>query len=417
LTEHTEYLIIGGGLAGGYAVQAIRRVDTQGRIILVTEENELPYDRVPLSKVYLVGRLSRESVFLKKSDFYSQERIEILFGTRASGLDLPGRSVSVSKPDGTTDLITFERLLLATGGRPRRLNIPGGDLQGVHYLRTLEECERIKSAAERARRAVVVGGGFIGCEVAASLTTKGIQTTVLELGPYLLNMAIDEETGRWVTEYLTRNGVSVMLGTSARRFVGEDEILTGVETSGDQTLEAELAVVGVGIQPNVELATAAGLRTDNGIVVDEYLETEVKGVFAAGDVARFYSPIFSKHLRLEHYDVASKQGRLVGANMAGQKHSFSDLPYFFSNLFGIRVNVYGDMSDRRKTIRRGVPDFEKGGGFMQFYMAENRINAFLEISRPLDEVQSCKKLVSSGKEIVDPSVLSEESYDLKQLVE
>ena len=417
MTDHTKYLIIGGGLAGGYAVQGIRKLDTSGRLVLVTEENELPYDRVPLSKTYLAGRLSRESVFLKKPDFYSEQRVEILAGRSASKLDISARSLVISSPDGSSSEITFERLLLATGGRPKRLRIPGGDLSGVHYLRTIQDSESIKFAMESSYKAVVVGGGFIGCEVAAALASKGLQTTLLELGQYVLNLAIDEETGRWITEFLTRNGVKVLTGTSASKILGNGGALTGVQTSANEIIEADLVVVGVGIQPNVELASEAGLRTDDGIVVNEYLETEVEGVFAAGDAARFYSPIFEKHLRVEHYDVAVKHGRLAGGNMAGQRQAFSELPHFFSNLFNIRINVYGDMTERARKLRRGVPDFAKGGGFAQFYMrGDKRIGAFLEIGRPLDEVQTCRRLVSSGRVIEDPSRLSDESYDLNQLL-
>ncbi len=416
MTDHTKYLVIGGGLAGGYAVQGIRKVDSSGRLALVTQENELPYDRVPLSKAYLAGRLSKESVFLKKSEFYSEQRAEILLGRSASKLDTSAHSVVVSNPDGSGNEMTFERLLIATGGRPKRLGIPGGELSGVHYLRTIQDCESIRSAMERARRAVVVGGGFIGCEVAAALAAKGLQTTLLELGQYLLNLAIDEETGRWITEFLTRNGINVLTGTSVSRFLGSAGALTGVQTNTNEVINADLAVVGVGIQPNVELASEAGLRTQNGIVVNEYLETEVEGVFAAGDVARFYSPTFGRHLRVEHYDVAVKHGRLAGGNMAGQRQAFSELPHFFSNLFNIRINVYGDMTERAQTVRRGIPDFAKGGGFAQFYMGENKINAFLEIGRPLEEVQTCKRLVSSRRVIEDPSRLSHESYDLNQML-
>src|SRR5438552_3946651 len=285
MTDHTKYLIIGGGLAGGYAVQGIRKLDTSGRLVLVTEENEFPYDRVPLSKTYLAGRLSRESVFLKKPDFYSEQRVEILAGRSASKLDISARSLVISSPDGSSSEITFERLLLATGGRPKRLRIPGGDLSGVHYLRTIQDSESIKFAMESSYKAVVVGGGFIGCEVAAALASKGLQTTLLELGQYVLSLAIDEETGRWITEFRTRNGVKVLTGSSARK------------------------------------------------------------------------------------------------------------------------------------LRRGVPDFAKGGGFAQFYMrGDKRIGAFLEIGRPLDEVQTCRRLVSSRRVIEDPSRLSDESYDLNQLL-
>jgi 3-phenylpropionate/trans-cinnamate dioxygenase ferredoxin reductase subunit len=211
--EIIDYLIIGGGLAGGSAAEAIRQRDPGGRLALVSAESHLPYDRVPLSKTYLMGKLKRDRLFLKKPEFYREQRVELMLGRRVAALDLRARTVRLE--DGQD--LGFHQLLLATGGRPRRLPLPGSELGGIYYLRTIEDCEALREAMGRSHRAVVIGGGFIGCEVAAAFAARGLETTILELGPYLLNMALDEETGRWIGEHFAQRGVRVIVRSAAAR--------------------------------------------------------------------------------------------------------------------------------------------------------------------------------------------------------
>lgn len=411
MVDRARYIVVGGGLAGGSAVEAIRERDPVGRLMLVTEEKQRPYDRVPLSKTYLTGRLPREGVFLKKPEFYEHKHIELLIGRSVKRLNLRARTVLLD--DGQE--VGFERLLIASGGRPKKLPIPGGHLPGIHYLRTLEDCEAIKAAMVNSGKAVVIGGGFIGCEVAAAFATKGLETTIIELGPYLLNMAIDEETGRWITKYFEQQGVRVLTGVRAASFVEGGGHMVGVQTEHGELVRGSIAVVGVGINPNEELAQEAGLKVDNGIMVNEHLETEVEGVFAAGDVARFYSPIFGHHLRVEHYDVAVKHGRLAGANMTGAQLSFTELPFFFSYMFALRTLVYGDMSKYDQVIRRGALQLTERGGFMRFYLKDGRVNAFLALNRGIKEMQAVQRLILSRRTFEDTSILADESVDLQGL--
>ncbi len=409
--EHAKYVIVGGGLAGFNAIPAIRERDPDGRIVLLTDEKERPYDRVPLSKRYLQGALSRDGVFLRPAEFFEENRIELRTGHRATALDVKSKVLSME--DGAQ--LGYDQLLLATGGWPRRLTLPGADLAGIHYLRTLEDSDVLKEAMLHAKRLVVVGGGFIGCEVAAAAVMRGLDATAVEVGPYLLNLAFDEPTGRWVMDYLSSKGMHVRCGERAMKFIGDAGRVTGVETSTGAVIPADLVVVGVGLVPNADLAKAAGLAVDNGIVVNERLEASVPDVYAAGDVARFYSPVFERHLRVEHYDVAVRHGKVAGANMAGAGVSFAELPYFFSDMFELRIHVHGTLSDHDRILLRGERKLTDQGGFVQFYMRGPRIMAYLGVNRKLKEERAAQKLISSRREFTDTTSLEDPASDLAAL--
>jgi 3-phenylpropionate/trans-cinnamate dioxygenase ferredoxin reductase subunit len=314
--ESADYFIIGGGLAGGYAAVSIRGIDKSGRIIIVTDEEHIPYDRVPLSKKYLTGDIALSKLFFKKEEFYKSENIEVITGRSATELNIKEHIVKLD--DGLE--FSFGKLLLATGGKPRKLPIQGSETRRVYYLRTIEDCEILKEEIMRSKRVVVIGGGFIGCELASAFAMKNLETTIIEVGPYLLNMAIDQETGQWLGEYYTQKGVTVLVNASVSRFDQENGHVSSVELKDGRKIFTDFVVIGVGIAVGTELAEKAGLKVEKGIVVDEFLETNAKGIFAAGDVARFYSPIFKRHLRLEHYDIAVKHGKIAGLNMAGAGH-------------------------------------------------------------------------------------------------
>jgi 3-phenylpropionate/trans-cinnamate dioxygenase ferredoxin reductase subunit len=411
MMENAEYVIVGGGLAGFNAIPAIRERDPDGRIVLVTDEFERPYDRVPLSKRYLQGALSREGVFLRPLEFYEENHIELATGRTATLLDTRARSLSLDNGRA----LRYRKLLLATGGQPRHLPIPGADLPGIHYLRTLESSDALKEAMTQAESLVVVGGGFIGCEVAAAGVMQGLDTTVVEAGPYLLNMAFDEAAGRWVTEYLLAKGMKVRCGERAARFLGEQGRVWGIETSGGATVSAALVVVGVGLAPNTDLAKAAGLVVDNGIVVNERLETSAPDIYAAGDVARFYAPVFERHLRVEHYDVAVRHGKVAGANMAGAAVAFTDLPYFFSDMFELHIHVHGILSDHDRVVLRGERKLTDQGGFVQFYLRDGRVMAYLGVNRKLKEERAAQKLIASRRAFADTKPLEDVSVDLAAL--
>jgi 3-phenylpropionate/trans-cinnamate dioxygenase ferredoxin reductase subunit len=406
--EQAPYVIIGGGLAGNAAAEAIRRRDKTTRLLVIGAEPHLPYDRVPLSKDYLLGKVEREQVFFKKTRFYERNNIELILNRPATALDLEQRLVILA--DGSQ--VGFEKLLLATGGRPRRLPIPGADLDGIYYLRNLEDAEAIQRAMQGARRAVVVGGGFIGCELATGFAQLGLTTTVVELTPAVLSLVVDPETSGFVEAYLRQRGITVLANTGAAQFIGEPGRVRAVGTNTGEELEADLVAVGVGIVLNTALAAEAGLTVDNGIVVNEYLEA-ADGIFAAGDIARYYSPIFERHMRVEHYDVALQHGRLAAANMTGERRAYTEIPYFFSFMGDLHINVMGDMSRRQHCVRRGTLGLEPG--FMQFYFADGLLQAALSVNRNGALLQAARERILARRPVAHPEAFADETRDLTSL--
>jgi 3-phenylpropionate/trans-cinnamate dioxygenase ferredoxin reductase subunit len=404
--ENADFLIVGGGLAGFNTAVTIRKHDSSGKILLIGDEPHLPYDRVPLSKDYLHGKRVRDRVFLRGKEFYDQQRIEVMTGRRAVKLDAETKSLELD--DGRE--ISFGRLMIATGVRARTLNVPGAGLHGVHTLRTLEDCERLRDRMRGSKKAIVVGGGFIGSEVASIFAAAGIPTTMIEAASHPLNVAIDEVAGRWVADYFRAKGVDVMTETQTVAFVGSDGAVEGVQLSTGEILQADTVAVGIGVVPNSELAEGAGLKIDKGIVVNEHLETATEGVFAAGDVARFYSAIFGRHLRVEHFDVAAKHGMIGGANMTGKRLSFMELPFFYSCAFDPKLRAYGDLSRKTVSVRRGR--LGEGKGFFQLYFHEGQLTGFLSVNCSFEEISHLKQIILSKRVFPDPSILGNLGTDL-----
>jgi 3-phenylpropionate/trans-cinnamate dioxygenase ferredoxin reductase subunit len=406
--EHIPYVIIGGGLAGNAAAEAIRRRDKTGRVMVICAEPHLPYDRVPLSKDYLLGKIERQQVFLKNPRFYERNSIEVLLHNPATALDVAQQYVTLA----SGQQLGFDKLLLATGGRPRRLSITGAELEGIHYLRNLEDTEAIQGGLQGARRAVVIGGGFIGCELAAGFAQLGLETTVVELTPALLSLVVDAETSAFVTAYLQQQGVTILTDTAATQFMEAQGRVRAVATNTGEEIAADLVAVGVGIALNTELAAAAGLTVDNGIVVNEYLQATAS-IFAAGDIARYYSPPLGRHLRVEHYDVALQHGRLAGANMTGEPRAYMELPYFFSFMGALQINVMGDMSRREQCVRRG--ELRLDPGFVQFYFADGLLQAALSINRNGALLQAVRERILSRRPVTHPEAFADETQDVAAL--
>jgi len=405
-----DYLIVGGGVAGGHAVFEIRKYDKSGTILVVNEEDQFPYDRPPLSKEYLAGKKKRCELFFRADSYYPRNRVEVLRKHRVKSIDASHRNITLD--DGRE--IPYKSLLLATGGRVRRLEVTGSELEGIHYLRTLQDCDIIRKAASDSGKVAIVGGGFIGCEVAATLRSKGLKVTLIEMSPHLLNAAIDEETADWIREYHSKKGVDVLINASVSGFRGKNGRVHEVELKDGKVIPAEIVVVGIGIIPNTELAENARLRVDKGLLVDEYLKTSVHNIYAAGDIARFYSPIFKRYLRVEHVDVAQRQGATAGANMTGQKKTFDELPYFFSNQFDLEINAYGDLSQHTTVVRRGQMDAKRG--FIQFYLDGPTLNGILCVNADWNEIERAKTLILMRKDFAHPSILSDESKTLRSII-
>jgi NADPH-dependent 2,4-dienoyl-CoA reductase/sulfur reductase-like enzyme len=332
-----DLVIAGGGLTAARAIKSYREAGGCGAVALVSQEAVLPYHRPALSKRYLRGETT-DAPFAEAEGFYRDHDVEVLLATPVTSVD-PGNRV-VTTPAGP---LHYDKLLVATGASPRRLRVPGADLDGVFSLRTLQDSQRIRAAAGSAERAVVVGGGFIGMEVASSLRQLGLEVTLIHMGPGLFDLLGSPELSDQLRGLYRDHGVAVLLQEEVAGFGGVDR-LEYVEAKSGLCVAADLAVVGVGVMPNVAFLDGSGLTLDNGVVVNGRFETSVPAVYAAGDVANFFDPLFGRQRRIEHWSNANYQGTEVGKILAGQGDGYDTVSSFFSEVFGITVKVFGDVS-------------------------------------------------------------------------
>ena len=319
--KSTKYLLIGGGLACGQAAKQLRGADPDGPIALVGEEPYVPYDRPPLSKEFLRVEKPRDALFFDSESYLHEQGIDLILGVTVQQLDLPNKTATLVNGD----TIAFERALIATGGRPVRLNVPGGDLPGVHYLRTLDDAAAIAAEAGRGKRAVLIGAGFIGLEVAASLTQRGVHVTVIEAQPHIWPRFADAILAGFFQDYCAQRGVTFLTNDLVTGIRGKSRPAVVITRSGKELL-CDFVCIAVGIVPNVELAQQAGLTIDNGVVVNEYLQSSHPDVYAAGDVANYIDPVFGKRRRVEHWGHAEYCGQLAGQNMAGALTGMTSSP-------------------------------------------------------------------------------------------
>jgi 3-phenylpropionate/trans-cinnamate dioxygenase ferredoxin reductase subunit len=389
-----SYVLIGGGLASARAAEAIRERDPGGRITLVAAERELPYNRPDLSKGYLLGKRPLEKVFFKPKGvadaaaFYRERDIDVALATPAIQLDRGAHTVTLD--DGR--MLNYDRLLLATGGRARRLdNLPGSNLPDLYYLRTLEDANALRlEATGGPRRAVVIGGSFIGAEVASALAQLGHETTLVMPQRLILERALGERAAQFVTERFRRAGVTILSGARPEAFLGADQRLTGVRLDGGAELPADLVALGVGLELNTELARQAGLALDErlgGVEVDEQLRTSDPDIYAAGDIAAYQSPLYGRRMRIEHWDHARQSGRQAGLNMAGDEAPYDALPYFYSDLFDLDLQAYGDLYQWDEVLARGPaePGAAPAAGqpaLMQFYLYRDVLRGVLAVNPP-----------------------------------
>ena len=325
-------VIVGGGAAGFAAAEMLRREGFAGELTMISSDDAPPYDRPNCSKDYLAGNAPEDWMPLRPSEFYQDQSIDLQLRTRATGLDVSARQVVL----GDGQRLPFDRLLLATGAEPVRLNIPGADQRNVYLLRSLSDSRAIVGAAKGARRAVVIGASFIGLEVAAALRAREIEVHVVAPEHRPLERILGPEFGDFVRALHEEHGVVFHLGATATAIDGAT-----VRLQGGATLSADLVVVGVGVKPRIELAQGAGLTIDRGVVVNDYLETSAPGIFAAGDIARWPDPHVSDNLRIEHWVVAERQGQAAARNMLGERQRFADVPFFWSQHYDVPINYIG----------------------------------------------------------------------------
>jgi len=341
-----ELVIVGGGLTAARAINSYRESGGGGQIALLSQESDLPYHRPALSKRYLRGELT-EAPFAEDAAFYRDHDVEVLLETTATAVDAGSRTVTTA-----TGPLKYEKLLIATGATPRRLAVEGADLDGVYALRTLRDSQAIRTAARSAQRAVVVGGGFIGMEVAASLRQLDLEVALIHLGRGLFDHFRSPGLSDELADLYREHGVELLFEQEVARFGGDDR-LSYVETKSGLQVDAEMAVVGVGVVPNVDFLAGSGLLLDNGVVVDRRFATEASGVFAAGDVANFFDPLYGRQRRIEHWSNANYQGTEVGKVLAGVEGGYDTVSSFFSQVFGTTIRVFGDVTRFDEVVTEG----------------------------------------------------------------
>jgi NADPH-dependent 2,4-dienoyl-CoA reductase/sulfur reductase-like enzyme len=382
-----RYLIIGAGLAGVSAVAGIRELDSDGRILLIGDEAELPYDRPPLSKKLWLGKKKLEEIFLHDRAWYETHGVELAPGTEAIRLD-PGAKVAIDRK-GTG--YGYEKLLLATGGRPRRLTVPGGELEGVCYYRYLADYRRTRAKVSAGASVVVIGGGFIGSELAAALRANEVSVTMVYPEDSLCARVFPSELGQALQEQYRSRGITVHAGENVAGIAREGGRF--VTTTEAHRLESDLVIAGIGIRPAMELAQQAGLRVDNGIVVDECLRTSDPAIHAAGDTAFFPYQALEERRRVEHWDNAGEQGKCAGRNLAGAGVRYDHMPYFFSDLFEFGYEAVGDVDSRLEVVTDWQQEFEKG---VIYYPAEGKVRGVM-LCNLWDKVEAARALIRRGE--------------------
>jgi 3-phenylpropionate/trans-cinnamate dioxygenase ferredoxin reductase subunit len=405
MTPDQTFLIVGASLAGAKAAETLRAEGFDGRLILVGAETELPYERPPLSKEYLRGEAGREKVYVHDEGFYAEQDIDLRLGRTAVSLDPDTRELDLD--DG--ERLRYDRLLLATGAEPRRLAIPGGDLPGVMYLRSVEDSDALRGRLDRGGSVVVVGAGWIGAEVAASARQRGLEVTVVEPAAVPLERVLGREVGAVYRDVHADHGVKVLLGTGVETFEGTDEV-ERVRTSDGQELDCDFVVVGVGVTPRTDLAAQAGLAVDNGVVVNERLESSAPGVYAAGDLANAHHPFYGERIRVEHWANALHQGPAVARSMLGETGAYDRLPYFFSDQYDVGMEYSGFAREWDRVVFRGDPAARE---FIAFWLAGDRVVAGMNVN-VWDVVDPIRRLI--GEQVaVDDRRLADTDIPLEEL--
>jgi len=400
-----DYLIIGSGIAGYNALKELLQLKPNSKIIMVSSDKYYPYDKPPLSKDYLRGKLEKDMLFFESDDFYKRDNLEVILNKSVERIDTGSKEAILS--DGNT--ISFNKALITTGGRPRKLNIPGSE--NALYLRTLDDSDKIREAASKSKNALIIGAGFIGVEVASSLTTLGVKTTVVEVMPYIWNTFVDEKVSRVIQQYLESKGISFILNDSLKEIQGKNAI-----TSSSRRLETDMLLIAVGITPNVELAKESGIQVDNGIIVNEYLETSAKDIYAAGDIANIFDPREGRRKRIEHWNNAEYTGKLAARNMAGNREAYNFISSIWSDIFDIHIESAGETRNYDEYVIRGKFESQRPR-FSVIYLKGGTIKGYLAINRNVKEIVALNKLIQKQVEVSSKKdKLVEESFDLQKLL-
>ena len=385
--KHYDFLIIGGGLACASAAKELVGLGHGGGIGVLAEEKEAPYDRPPLSKEYLLGEFERDWLFLLNGDFCREHGIDLQLGIAAAAVDTGAHQVTAA--DGSR--FSYGKLLIASGCHLRLLTVPGSDLPGLYYLRTLAESEAIREAALHAGQAVVIGGGFIGLEAASVLSQIGLDVKVVHRGDRLFEKFASDEISAFFEELYASKGVHSIYEDEVVNLGGKSR-LEMVATRAGRTLPCDIAVAGIGVWPDTGYLEGSGLRLDNGVVVNEFLEAGAPDVYAAGDIANFMDVVYGRQRRIEHWDNAIRQGRRAAANMAGGRGEFRNVSYFYSTVFGLTFDFLGDMNGFDDVVPLG--SFENKSATV-LYLREGVLRAAFLLGRSPQERSTVAEMIAA----------------------
>jgi len=399
------FVIVGAGVAGGGAAAALREEGFDGRVVLIGAEQQPPYERPPLSKEYLRGESSFERALFQPPDFYDENGVETRFGVRATRVDAAEKVVEL---DGG-ERVAYDRLLVATGGRNRRFRIPGMDLEGIYSLRTVADSDRIRAEISPGRRAVVVGMGFIGSEVAASLRQSGVDVVVVDRNEVPLRRVLGEEVGRVIEGIHRDHGTSMIFEDTVAAFEGVGRV-ERVTTARGRRIECDFVVVGLGVEPVTDFLADTGAEIDNGVVVDEYLQTGVEGIYAAGDVANHYHPVFGRRIRVEHWQNALKQGPAAARNMLERGEPYVEIPWFWSDQYEHNLQYAGFHTEWDELVVRGSMEERN---FVAFYRKDRQVLAAVAVNRGRDLRRSIPLI--KAREPIDAARLCDLNIDLREL--
>ena len=406
MSSGKTFAIIGAGQSGGWTAKTLRDEGFEGRIILFGDEPYPPYERPPLSKEVLLGDQPVESTYLWPDGSYDEWNMEMRLGTRVASISPAGHSLTLE--NGET--VSYDRLMIATGGRARPLRVPGADLDGVHLLRAISDTIAIRKGISQGSRFFVVGGGWIGLEVAAAARKQGAEVTLVEALDQLCGRALTPEFAARLLKIHQGHGVDIRLNTSIDHFEGDGSVARAVLSDGN-AVECATAVIGIGLIANTELADAAGLQVDNGIVVDELGRTSDPDIFAAGDVTNHPNALLGRRIRLESWENAQNQAIAAAKSMLDKGAAYTEVPWFWSDQYDVNIQLAGLPVDCDQTVLRGDPDAPE---FIEFYLKDGRIDGAAAMNNPRD-LRSTKRLIQAQK-IVDPAQLADPAVKLQAIL-
>ena len=402
--HQSNIVILGGGMVAGHAAKRLVELALpKGELAILSADNAVPYERPPLSKSFLAGKDSEDAIKINPEDFYKEHGIELRLQCEVATLDLKRKRLILKN----SDEFGFQKLIIATGAHPRTLNIPGSNLQNLFYLRTLNDSKSIRNAAENVKHSVVIGGGFIGMEVAAVLAQKGIEVALVLNDDRVFRRLFSPEMSSFFESYYAARGVRLIKSMSVTELRG-DRAVSSVVLKDGQTVQSDLVVAGIGAQPAIEVVTNSGLEVGDGILVNEYLQTSHPDVFAAGDVANYQDMLFGKRRRVEHWDNAVSQGQYCARSLLGDRTPFKHVPYFFSDVFDLSYEYWGDSSGADQVIHRGDVS---SSSFSVWWLHQQQVVAAFTMNRPDEERNVAPQWIESAQR-VSPTKLKDVSQPI-----